>query len=364
MIPRSRVASAATIAKVCGLVCGLAGCDSTAPVTPVPSGALPVLAISANPRAVPAPQPSDLVAAIDSSIAIGARGTVMTYTWSTLEPDSAQLTVQRVIDDVRYARSRGLQVFLGIQLINTVKRELPRDLATLAWTDPRMLRRFERLLDALSPILGDVTYLSIGNEVGNYLRTKAEWPAYTTFMAQAVAAVHRRAPAVKVGATIEYDGAATNTTAARALIAVTDVAIYTLYPFGLESFNVAPPTISGVLFDNMITLAGGKPVLLQELGYPASPLNGSSDAMQAQFFTDAIAQWKLRSDRMTFVNLFLLHDFTAQQCADFGAYYNLPNQPQFIGYLCSLGLRKADGTPRPSWEAVRTATRWLRERPD
>jgi hypothetical protein len=104
--------------------------------------------------------------------------------------------------------------------------------------------------------------------------------------------------------------------------------------------------------------------VVQELGYPASPLNGSSDVQQAEFFTDAIAQWKLRADKMPFVSLFLLHDFTPQQCTDFSAYYNLPNQPQFIGYLCSLGLRKADGTARPSWQAVRTASTWLWQLPD
>jgi hypothetical protein len=60
------------------------------------------------------------------------------------------------------------------------------------------------------------------------------------------------------------------------------------------------------------------------------------------------------------VSLFLLHDFTPQQCTDFGVYYNLPNQAQFIGFLCSLGLRKTDGSPRPAWDAVRTATAWLR----
>ncbi len=336
--------------------------DPAAPITP--GGALPTLAIQANPRPIPAPGTQDFVAALDSSMTVGARGIVITATWSSLEPDSARLNVQQLINDVQYPRSRGLKVFLGIQPINTVKRELPSDIAALAWTDPRLLRPFERLLDALAPVLGTVSYLSIGNEVGNYLLTQAEWPAYTTFMAQAVAAVHRRAPAVKVGATIEYDGAASNTTAAKALIAVSDVAIYTLYPFELGGFTVAPPTIAGVLFDNMITLAGGKPVVLQELGYPASPLNGSSDAKQAQFFTDAIAQWKLRADKMPFVSLFLLHDFTAQQCTDFGTYYNLPNQPQFTSFLCSLGLRKADGTARPSWQAVRTAATWLSALPD
>lgn len=331
------------------------------PGTPPEGVPRPILAIAANPRPIPTPQGVDFVAAVDSSMAVGAKGIVQMYTWRELEPDSAQLNVQRVIDDLRYTHSRGLQIFFGVQVINTVKREMPADIASLPWTDPRVQRRFDRLLDALQPILGYVTYFSIGNEVAGYLRTQSEWPAYTAFVSQSVASLHRRVPTIKVGATMEYDGAATNTTAARALIAVSDVAIYTHYPFLLDSFDVAPTTITNVTFDNMIAIAGGKPVVLQELGYPASTLNRSSEAQQAAFFTDAIAQWRARgSAAMPFVSLFLLHDFTPQQCTDFGVYYNLPNQAQFIGFLCSLGLRKVDGSPRPSWDAVRTATAWLR----
>lgn len=331
------------------------------PGTPPEGVPRPILAIAANPRPIPTPQGADFVAAVDTTIAVGAKGIVQTYTWRELEPDSAQLNVQRVIDDLRYTHSRGLQIFFGIQVINTVKREMPADIASLPWTDPRVQRRFDRLLDALQPILGYVTYFSIGNEVAEYLTTRSEWPAYTTFVSHGVASLHRRVPTIKVGATMEYVGVATNTTAARALIAVSDIAIYTHYPFDLGGFNVSPATITRETFDNMIAIASGKPVVLQELGYPASTLNRSSEAQQAAFFTDAIAQWRARgSTAMPFVSLFLLHDFTPQQCTDFGVYYNLPNQAQFIGFLCSLGLRRTDGSPRPAWDAVRTATAWLR----
>ncbi len=339
------------------------GCTPTAQTGPgvdTPSTARAVLAIVATPRTIPAPQIADYVAALDSSMSVGARGMLLAYAWSTLEPDSASLNVQRVIDDTRYARSRGLVVLLSIQTINTVKRELPADIASLPWTDARLQRRFDRLLDALAPILGEVTYVSVGNEIGGYLGTRSEWPAYTSFVARSVEAIHRRAPLVRVGATIEYDAAASQTAFTRALIAVSDVAIFTHYPFSSGSFAVAPPTITSVTFDNMLALAGTKPVVLQELGYPASPLNASSDAQQAAFFTDALAQWRQRADRMPFISLFQLHDFTAQQCAELGRYYNLPGQQTFISFLCSLGLRRADGSPRPSWEAVRTATAWLR----
>ncbi len=190
---------------------------------------------------------------------------MQTYPWSTLEPDSARLNVRTLIDDVRYARSRGLTVFLGIQSIDTVKREVPADLASVAWDDPRMARRFERLLDALSPILAEVTYLSVGNEVAEYLGRSAEWPAYTRFVSQAVTATHQRAAAVKVGAALEYVGAASQTTFSRALIAASDVAMFTLYPFDLGGFTMAPPTIAGSLFDKITSLAGTKPLVMQEL---------------------------------------------------------------------------------------------------
>ena len=332
---------------------------TNAPLTPTP-GDKPVLSILANPRPIPTPAAADYAAAVDSILAIGARGTVFTYSWRDLEPDSARLNVQQLISDVRYARGRGLQVFVGIQPINTIKREMPPDIAALPWTDARLQRRFERLLDAIAPVVNDITYLSIGNEVGDYLGASGEWASYTSFVAREVTSLHRRSTAIKVGATIEFDAAKAQSAQATALFAVGDVAIYTHYPFA-SGYTVDVPTATRTTYDRMITIAGGKPVVLQELGYPASPLNGSSDSMQAAFYTDAIAQWKLRgSVRMPFVNLFLLHDFTPQQCADFVTYYNQPNQPAFVGFLCTLGLRKSDGTARAAWAAVRAAAAWLR----
>jgi hypothetical protein len=182
---------------------------------------------------------------------------------------------------------------------------------------------------------------------------------YTTFLAAEVASLHRRVPAIKVGATLEYDAAASQTAFTRALIAASDVAIFTHYPFRVNSFTVETPTITRSTFDNMIALAGGKPVVMQ--GYPASPTNGSSEDQQAAFYTDAITQWRARgSTAMPFVNLFLLHDFTPQQCNELGVYYGLPNQAPFLSFLCTLGLRRADGSARPAWTAVRDASAWLR----
>jgi hypothetical protein len=222
-----------------------------------------------------------------------------------------------------------------------------------------MRQRFHVLIDALAAALpGKITYLSIGNEVDGYLQSTGQWTAYRAFYEDALDYAHMKLPGVRVGVTGGYEGVvgALHTQMA-ALNTRSDVIMLTYYPIGAD-FHVNVPTITRTAFPAMLAAAGRKPVIIQELGYPASPLLGSSDEMQAVFFSDAIDQWsQIDGSRMPFVNLFLLHDFTREECDAFGDYYGIPNNAQFEAYLCTLGLRLADGTPRPAWQAVVDAAR-------
>jgi hypothetical protein len=38
-------------------------------------------------------------------------------------------------------------------------------------------------------------------------------------------------------------------------------------------------------------------------------------------------------------------------CEEFGRYYGLPDDTNFKAYLCTLGLRQRDGTPKLGWKA-------------
>ncbi|MDQ2768728.1 MAG: hypothetical protein M3Y30_16425, partial [Gemmatimonadota bacterium] len=169
---------------------------------------------------------------------------------------------------------------------------------------------------------------------------------------------HATMPGVRVGVTGGFEGVVGSSRAQMAALNTrSDVVMLTYYPIG-EGFAVGAPTSARADFPAMLAAAGSKPVVIQELGYPASPLLGSSDAMQAEFFADAIDQWAgIDGARMPYVNLFLLHDFTDEECHAFGDYYGIPDNAQFEAYLCTLGLRHADGTPRVAWEAVVSAAR-------
>ncbi|HMI57869.1 MAG TPA: hypothetical protein VK511_07470, partial [Gemmatimonadaceae bacterium] len=332
----------------------IAGCGSD---SNGPTPAARTLSISASPRQIPPPTGADFVAAFDLAYGAGARGQLIAATWKELEPTSGALDVSSLINQLDYVPGRMPTIYVGIQLINTVAKEVPADLADTAFDAPVMRTRFHALIDALATALpGTVTYLSIGNEVDGYLQATNQWTQYRMFYEDALDYAHTRMPGVRVGVTAGYDGLVGASRAQMATLNTrSDVIMLTYYPIGV-GFAVGAPTIARTAFPAMLTAANGKPVVIQELGYPASPLLGSSDAMQAEFFADAIDQWsKIDGARMPYVNLFLLHDFTEEECHAFGDYYGIPDNAEFEAYLCTLGLRHADGTPRPAWQAVVTA---------
>jgi len=44
-------------------------------------------------------------------------------------------------------------------------------------------------------------------------------------------------------------------------------------------------------------------------------------------------------------------------CDDFSQYYSLAASPSFNAYLCTLGVRRVDGTPRDAWYVLETEAR-------
>jgi hypothetical protein len=283
----------------------------------------------------------------------GVRGDLVTKPWSGLESNENTFTLGELRGNIAFAASRGRTVLLGLQLINTTAKEVPADLAATAFDAPAMRARFRALIDSLAPqIRSSVTYLSIGNEVDVYLAAHPDkLTAYEHFYDDAVAYVHTVAPAVKVGVTVTFDGAnGAGREAMAALGSTSDVIIMTYYPLGA---NFSPRGPESVLTDlpRMVTLAGGKPLVLQEVGYPSADLLASSEAEQAQFITNVFTAWREQEQAIPFLSVFLMHDLTPAICDGLGTYYGLPDNAPFEAFLCSLGLRAANGTPKLAWQA-------------
>jgi hypothetical protein len=355
------------LAAGCG---GGGGSPANVIVAPPPVTKPGVLSVSAMPKLNPFPTtPAQVTAIYTEAFNLvydaGARGQVTTYKWSELEPTRGNYDAQKFSDlasAIANAQSHNMTVFLGIQLINTTNRELPSDIATLPFNDPAVIAQFRLLINRiLTAYPGKITYLSIGNEVDAYLRAHpTEWAQYKVLYNNAVQYAHTLDANVKVGVTGTADGALiTSPVQLTDLNALSDVIILTYYPITSTvqgttvTVTADSPSVVASDFPMMLNFAGSKPLVLQEVGYPASATNGSSEAMQSQFVSNVFSAWKTSNGKIPFLNYFLLHDFTQQMCDDFGVYYGLPNVTSFNTFLCSLGLRKDDGTPRAAWNTFK-----------
>jgi hypothetical protein len=203
---------------------------------------------------------------------------------------------------------------------------------------------------------GRVRYLSIGNEVDVLLSATNEWAAYKIFFDDVAAHARTLDPNLRVGVTMTADFIIGNGAQAATLNANSDVIITTYYPL-TTNFTVRPAASPMTDFPVLLTRAGTKPLVFQEVGYPSATTLGSSQAQQAAFVSNAFNQWKNSNGRIPFLNYFLLHDITQQQCDALAVYYNLPTVQNFKDFLCTLGLRTVDGTAKNAWaQFVSSAT--------
>lgn len=329
---------------------------TAAPTEPATPSAT-VLGVAPVPALDPMPTGDDLgkayVGAVDMAYNAGARGIELDKTWKDLEPSSGKFA----LDDLDMAANymigeRGFEVLLNIQLINTVSRQMPADLEGKPFGSAVVRDRFHALIDAIAPHINPhFRYLAVGNEVDVYLATKNEWKAYQTFYEDSVAYIHKVLPWIKVGVTNTFDGAtARSGKEVAALNTASDVYIITYYPLGAD-FVVRSPESPLTDFPKLVALAGNRPLVLQEVGYPASETLSSSEQQQADFIRNAFKAWAAAGDKIPWLDFYMLHDMPAQMCNDLSQYYRLPNSKNFKAYLCTLGLRKSNGTPRLAWQA-------------
>ena len=313
-----------------------------------------ILGITANARPVPPPTQQDAINAETMVTNAGARGAVLTFAWNQLETSPGVFSLSTLQNSVTYSTSKGFTIYLGLQIINTVAREIPSDLQGTSWNNPAMEARFHALIDALKPMLtSQVRYISIGNEVDVYLAANpAEWTAYQSFYENALSYIHQQLPALQVGVTSTFTGASgaqqSNVTQ---LNTMSDVWIFTYYPLG-AGFVPNGPQSPLTDFATMRSLAGNRPVVLQEVGYPSSTALSSSETIQSTYVSNVFQAWQTGSTQMPFLNYFALHDFTPAFCSTLAQYYGDSNDAAFHAYLCSLGLHLDDGTAKAAWQTL------------
>lgn len=317
-----------------------------------PVSAQRVVSIVATPPQSTPPTGADYLAALQLAQSVGVHGQYIAHTWKELESSPGVYDFSTITNTLQTDQTVGnFRILLGIRLLDTSNRALPADLQSTPFDSPQMQTRFQSMISALLKAVGSqITYLTIGDEVDVYLNSHpTEWSAYKTFFDTAAAFVRQQTPGIKVGVTFTFNGANTTTAQVQTLNTTSDLLILTYYPLNPD-FTPRDPSVVGSDFSRMISIANGKTLVLQEAGYPASSALGSSEQAQAQFVSNVYSAWSQNAPQIPFVNFFQMGDFTQTQCDSLAAYYGLSGSVNFTAYVCSLGFRRLDGTPKAAWQ--------------
>ncbi|MBZ0278916.1 MAG: hypothetical protein K8I60_22410 [Anaerolineae bacterium] len=229
--------------------------------------------------------------------------------------------------------------------------------------DPVIIERFNRVLDAVVPLMSKYGgfFISVGNEVNGWLKDRpAEVDGVVAFTAAARDYIHQIEPGMGVGITVGQSVLVEDPALLERLLAVSDAAAYTYYPMNGD-FSVREPSGTAADIAEMIAAVGDLPVLFQEVGYPSgytdAPGNNSSGEKQRDFFETFFTEIE-QYPQVRFASLLQLADWSTGQCDAFVQYYtDLNSVPQVHEYLCSLGIRQHDGTAKPAYDAFLEAVR-------
>ena len=303
--------------------------------------------------------------------------------WAELEPAPGSFDLEALQRGLE--ASDGLAFHLLIETIDSDGYTVPPDLADpanpyalaggITFDDPVVTARFAALLDQVLPALDGrpVFAFSVGNEPDNYLDDVApssteglQWvDALAGFLAAARQKIHATRPEIAVAITLRQGSWAKGITTLGPVIEAGDALVFNYYCQDLD-FQVQPATVIEAELDEVIASAGGRPLIIQELGCPAgtasSSINASATA-QADFFREVGRIMMVRpSLRAAFG--FQLVDWSpeltaiiAQVLRDEG-YDELADM--FAETLSTIGLlRYGDGTARPGWSAFLEALQSL-----
>ncbi len=303
--------------------------------------------------------------------------------WVDLEPRAGVYEKTVLEEQLARISNDNLAPYLSVIGFEDEESALPADLTArirageLTYNSPEVIERYSRLMDWVVPMLlaHNGWVISLGNEPANFIETlptAAEREKLTNEILEFVSAIRAKIksiePKLAVTVTVSEGRSPTEITAGTDLetpfVVAGDVVTYNFYG---ASFNAnsdylddTDPVRTRSRIDAMIERAGGRPIVLQELGAQAGPdrgtsLMGSSLATQQRFFETVFAELRRRPEfRAAYA--FQLVDWSPELIEEaYGEPFRQANLPdlfirQWAESLATVGLiRFSDGSPRPAW---------------
>jgi hypothetical protein len=214
-----------------------------------------------------------------------------------------------------------------------------------------MQERLFALLDSMAPMLkGNVQWFMIGYEINEYFnRHPAEVDDFVKLYLAAKDHLQRSVPGIRVSTTLMSSGLDQLNGRLVSLNRNLEFLALTYTPLEPD-FGVRDPSVVPSDFSRMKEFAHGRPIVFQEIGYPSSPVAGSSEDKQAQFYRLAFKEFNSDPSAFRAVNWMMLGDLSDTATKQFSSYYGLKGAQKFEASLQTLGVFDKNGQPKKSWQ--------------
>jgi len=294
--------------------------------------------------------------------------TSQTLQWSQLETSEGVWNADGIgLANVMniYYPAVDMPLMINFAVTNTVVREVPEDLMDINFDDVVMIDRFKTFVDTLFAHMPDVEMvaINIGNETdvmfgtdeSEYLRFKTFLEAVRPYVKEKYFDLH--GVDVPIGTTFTFGGIISPFAGDLCKFVNQNLDIITTNYYPLDNdFIVHNPIAPISNLDYLVDFYADlpHPIVFQECGYPSSSECGSSESMQADFITNLFTAWDTHSARITHISFFKSTDWDAALAATIAEYYGFEDNPAFVGYLASVGLRTwpGNGTNKPAYERL------------
>jgi hypothetical protein len=307
------------------------------------------IALDANPFANDSYDAHSIQARFRQARDAGVNFIYLSPKWNEIETDREKYKLNDVAYKIGEAAKENLPAVLHIRVIDTNQRAVPADLMDQPFDSEELGVRLDRLLEAVLPRLeGRVKYFLVGNEIDAYFKQHpGEVRAFAKLVARAGRHIRNTVPDAQISVSTTLEGIE-DAGQLRPILDQTAFFALTYYPVDPD-FVVRDPSTVDADFPRIFRAAGSKRIFLQEVGYPTSAANGSSEEKQAEVFSRVLDQVAGARERFVGVNFTFMSDFSDSLVKSFTQYYRMPGADRFGSFLKTLGMFDDRGRPKKAW---------------
>jgi hypothetical protein len=295
---------------------------------------------------------------------LGIEITTVSFNWGNVEKDDGVWDWSRldVWNDLREHASRPIvPLFLLFPIHMNERGPLPADLQDEPLDSPKLADRWDAFVAEAARRAGwdaDHAVVTVGNEIDWFMGAHPdEAEAAIAFLDGAAAAVTRHAPNARPANTLQY-GMLSWPNAQDIVDALnrnTAVASFTWYDINERIEVPDPPTPLEDALARMQEAARGKPVLLQEFSMATGALNRGSDELQAARVHEMFDALERRTqDELLALVWLTIEDWPRDAMRTYVDHQfdaALASSDVFFEFLVTLGIARADGTPKAAYRA-------------